>query len=82
MTLLTCAAVRRRLHPFYDRELPVRELIAIEFAPRPIEIVARPQRRIARGAQVVQLVRIEGLVAFRAFEVRKVGHGVSSRGRL
>ena len=30
MTLLTCAAVRRRLPAFYDRELPIRELIAIE----------------------------------------------------
>ncbi len=30
MTLLTCAAVRRRLQAFYDRELAVRELIAIE----------------------------------------------------
>jgi putative zinc finger protein len=30
MTLLTCAAVRRRLQAFYDRELPVRELIDIE----------------------------------------------------
>lgn len=30
MTLLTCAAVRRRLQAFYDRELPVREQIAIE----------------------------------------------------
>lgn len=30
MTLLTCAAVRRRLPAFYDRELPVPELIAIE----------------------------------------------------
>ena len=30
MTLLTCAAVRRRLPAFYDRELPVQELIAIE----------------------------------------------------
>ena len=30
MTLLTCAAVRRRLPAFHDRELPVRELIAIE----------------------------------------------------
>jgi hypothetical protein len=30
MTLLTCAAVRRRLAGFYDRELPVRELIDIE----------------------------------------------------
>jgi hypothetical protein len=30
MTLLTCAAVRRRLPAFYDRELPVRELIAVE----------------------------------------------------
>lgn len=30
MTLLTCAAVQRRLPAFYDRELPVPELIAIE----------------------------------------------------
>jgi hypothetical protein len=30
MTLLTCAAVRRRLPAFYDRELPVPDLIAIE----------------------------------------------------
>jgi hypothetical protein len=30
MTLLTCAAVRRRLSAFYDRELPIRDLIAIE----------------------------------------------------
>jgi len=30
MTLLTCAAVRRRLPAFYDRELGVGELIAIE----------------------------------------------------
>lgn len=30
MTLLTCAAVRRRLQAFYDRELPVRDQIAIE----------------------------------------------------
>jgi hypothetical protein len=30
MTLLTCSAVRRRLPAFQDRELPVRELIAIE----------------------------------------------------
>lgn len=30
MTLLTCAAVRRRLAAFYDRELPVGEQIAIE----------------------------------------------------
>lgn len=30
MTLLTCAAVQRRLPAFYDRELPVADLIAIE----------------------------------------------------
>jgi hypothetical protein len=30
MTLMTCAAVRRRLPAFYDRELGIRELIAIE----------------------------------------------------
>lgn len=30
MTLLTCAAVRRRLQAFHDRELPVPEQIAIE----------------------------------------------------
>ena len=30
MTLLTCAAVRRRLQAFYDRELPVGDMIAVE----------------------------------------------------
>ena len=30
MTLLTCAAVRRRLPAFYDRELPVSDMISIE----------------------------------------------------
>ena len=30
MTLLTCAAVRRRLQAFYDRELAIAELISIE----------------------------------------------------
>ncbi len=30
MTLLTCAAVRRRLPAFHDRELPVGEMIAVE----------------------------------------------------
>jgi anti-sigma factor RsiW len=30
MTLLTCTAVRRRLPAFYDRELAVRDLIAVE----------------------------------------------------
>jgi hypothetical protein len=29
MTLMTCSSVRRRLHAFYDQELPVRDLIAI-----------------------------------------------------
>lgn len=29
MTLLTCAAVRRRLQAFYDRELPVGDLISV-----------------------------------------------------
>ena len=30
MTQLSCAAVLRRLHAFYDRELPVRDQIAVE----------------------------------------------------
>jgi hypothetical protein len=30
MTLMTCSSVRRRLHSFHDRELPVRELIDVE----------------------------------------------------
>ena len=30
MTLLTCAAVRRRLAAYHDRELPVAELISVE----------------------------------------------------
>ncbi len=30
MTLLTCAAVRRRLAAFHDRELPIADLISFE----------------------------------------------------
>jgi hypothetical protein len=30
MTLMTCASVRRRLQCYHDRELPVREMIAVE----------------------------------------------------
>ena len=30
MTLMTCSSVRRRLQAFYDREMAVRELIAVE----------------------------------------------------
>lgn len=30
MTLMTCSSVRRRLQAFHDRELPVRDLIAVE----------------------------------------------------
>lgn len=30
MTLMTCASVRRHLQGYYDRELPVREMIAVE----------------------------------------------------
>jgi putative zinc finger protein len=30
MTLLACAAVRRRLQAFYDRELPIADLISVE----------------------------------------------------
>ena len=30
MTLMSCASVRRRLHGFHDRELPVQDMIAVE----------------------------------------------------
>jgi len=30
MTLMTCSSVRRRLQSFHDRELPVRDMIAVE----------------------------------------------------
>lgn len=30
MTLMSCASVRRRLHSYHDRELPVRDMIAVE----------------------------------------------------
>jgi hypothetical protein len=46
MTLMTCAAVRRRLHAFYDRELPVSDLIAVEAHLRDCPPCARDLREV------------------------------------
>lgn len=46
MTLLTCAAVRRRLAAFYDRELPIGELIAFEHHIKDCPPCARELREL------------------------------------
>jgi hypothetical protein len=47
MTLLTCSAVRRRLAAFYDRELPVTDLIAVEGHLKDCPPCARELRELA-----------------------------------
>jgi Putative zinc-finger len=55
MTLLTCAAVRRRLAAFHDRELPVGELIAIETHIKECPPCARELRDLQRVGEALRL---------------------------
>lgn len=56
MTLLSCAAVQRRLHAFYDRELPVREQIAIESHIDDCPPCARELRGLTAVGDALRLV--------------------------
>jgi hypothetical protein len=56
MTLLSCAAVQRRLHAFYDRELPVREQIAIESHVDDCPPCARELRQLSEIGDALRLV--------------------------
>lgn len=60
MTLLTCAAVRRRLQAFYDRELPVREQIAIESHLYDCPPCARDLREVREIGDALRLAAAPG----------------------
>jgi hypothetical protein len=60
MTLLTCAAVRRRLQAFYDRELPVRELIAIESHVQDCPPCTRDLREIQSVGEALRVAAAPG----------------------
>jgi hypothetical protein len=55
MTLLTCAAVRRRLAAFHDRELPVGELIAFESHIKDCPPCGRELRELAGIGDALRL---------------------------
>jgi len=60
MTLLTCAAVRRRLAAFYDRELPVPELIAVEAHVHDCPPCARDLREVQKVGEGLRLAAAPG----------------------
>jgi hypothetical protein len=60
MTLLTCAAVRRRLQAFYDRELPVPEQIAIEAHLNDCPPCTRDLRDVQLVGQALRLAAAPG----------------------
>ena len=60
MTLLTCAAVRRRLAAYHDRELPVPELIAIEAHVKDCPPCAREQRDLQSVGEALRLADVRG----------------------
>jgi hypothetical protein len=55
MTLLTCAAVRRRLAAYYDRELPVAEQISVEGHVKDCPPCARELRELERIGDSLRL---------------------------
>jgi hypothetical protein len=60
MTLLTCAAVRRRLAAFYDRELPVGEMIAFESHIHDCPPCAGELRKLAEIGDTLRLAAAPG----------------------
>jgi hypothetical protein len=60
MTLFTCAAVRRRLAAFHDRELPVGELISVETHLKECPPCARELRQIASVGEALRLAAAPG----------------------
>lgn len=60
MTLLTCAAVRRRLQAFYDRELPVHELISVESHVHDCPPCARDLRELQQVGDALRLAAAPG----------------------
>jgi putative zinc finger protein len=60
MTLLSCAAVQRRLHAFYDQELPVREQIAIKSHVQDCPPCSRELRDLERVGDMMRLAAAPG----------------------
>jgi hypothetical protein len=60
MTLLTCSAVRRRLAAFYDRELPIADLIAVESHLQDCPPCARELRELASIGDALRLAAAPG----------------------
>ncbi len=60
MTLLTCAAVRRRLQAFYDRELAVGEMIAVESHVHDCPPCARDLREVQNVGEALRLAAAPG----------------------
>ena len=60
MTLFTCAAVRRRLAAFHDRELPVGETISIESHLKECPPCARELRQMASVGEALRLAAAHG----------------------
>jgi hypothetical protein len=60
MTLLTCAAVRRRLAGFHDRELPIGDLIAIESHINGCPPCARELRQLQGIGNALRLAAAPG----------------------
>lgn len=60
MTVLSCAAVRRRLSAFYDRELSVRELIAVETHISECPPCGRLLRQLETVGNALRLVAAPG----------------------
>lgn len=60
MMVMSCAAVRRRLAAFYDRELPVAELIAVETHVSDCPPCGRELRELERVGDALRLVAAPG----------------------
>jgi Putative zinc-finger len=60
MTLLTCAAVRRRLAAFHDRELPIADLIAFESHIHDCPPCARELRELEEVGDALRLAAAPG----------------------
>ena len=60
MTIMTCAAVQRRLQSFHDRELPVAEMIAVEHHVATCPPCARDLRDVRQLGDALRLAAAPG----------------------
>ncbi len=89
MTLLTCSAVRRRLAAFYDRELPITDLISVEGHLNDCPPCARELRELAGIGDALRLAAAPGpaddwtgLAAGVVNRMTRGARGVASRPRV